>query len=194
MQQLYSHAEFNCRPLVVLQSELEMLPAPFELAFLPRLEMTCGGKSSICPIICPHHMSRPWSFKLLDNIWNLFSWLKWPKRILVTVIKAACMLLVQSSSFHSSNLFCSFSTNSGLLNWFVEILFSAYDQIDCVYVWCFALCLTLVSVLESPSRLDEEHRLIARYAARLAAEAGNSTVSASQKDSKGFSQAVFQIS
>ncbi|XP_045579596.1 dystrobrevin beta isoform X13 [Salmo salar] len=30
-------------------------------------------------------------------------------------------------------------------------------------------------VLESPSRLDEEHRLIARYAARLAAEAGNST-------------------
>ncbi|XP_078205919.1 dystrobrevin beta isoform X17 [Callithrix jacchus] len=31
------------------------------------------------------------------------------------------------------------------------------------------------SVLESPSRLDEEHRLIARYAARLAAEAGNVT-------------------
>ncbi|XP_051941525.1 dystrobrevin, beta b isoform X1 [Hippocampus zosterae] len=31
------------------------------------------------------------------------------------------------------------------------------------------------SVLESPSRLDEEHRLIARYAARLAAETGNST-------------------
>nr|XP_046223282.1 dystrobrevin beta-like isoform X3 [Oncorhynchus gorbuscha] len=31
------------------------------------------------------------------------------------------------------------------------------------------------SVLESPSRLEEEHRLIARYAARLAAEAGNST-------------------
>uniref|UniRef100_K7FRM3 Uncharacterized protein n=3 Tax=Pelodiscus sinensis TaxID=13735 RepID=K7FRM3_PELSI len=28
-------------------------------------------------------------------------------------------------------------------------------------------------VLDSPSRLDEEHRLIARYAARLAAEAGN---------------------
>lgn len=33
------------------------------------------------------------------------------------------------------------------------------------------------SVLDSPGRLDEEHRLIARYAARLAAEAGN-TVSA----------------
>ncbi|XP_031212237.1 dystrobrevin beta isoform X5 [Mastomys coucha] len=31
------------------------------------------------------------------------------------------------------------------------------------------------SVLDSPSRLDEEHRLIARYAARLAAEAGNMT-------------------
>nr|XP_020839602.1 dystrobrevin beta isoform X10 [Phascolarctos cinereus] len=31
------------------------------------------------------------------------------------------------------------------------------------------------SVLDSPSRLDEEHRLIARYAARLAAEAGNVT-------------------
>uniref|UniRef100_A0A8C0X8C9 Dystrobrevin beta n=1 Tax=Castor canadensis TaxID=51338 RepID=A0A8C0X8C9_CASCN len=30
-------------------------------------------------------------------------------------------------------------------------------------------------VLDSPSRLDEEHRLIARYAARLAAEAGNMT-------------------
>lgn len=34
-------------------------------------------------------------------------------------------------------------------------------------------------VLESPSRLEEEHRLIARYAARLAAEADNSTVSCS---------------
>uniref|UniRef100_A0A8D3CPI3 Dystrobrevin, beta b n=1 Tax=Scophthalmus maximus TaxID=52904 RepID=A0A8D3CPI3_SCOMX len=34
---------------------------------------------------------------------------------------------------------------------------------------------TTCHVLESPSRLDEEHRLIARYAARLAAEAGNST-------------------
>ncbi|EMP32988.1 Dystrobrevin beta [Chelonia mydas] len=32
---------------------------------------------------------------------------------------------------------------------------------------------SLGSVLDSPSRLDEEHRLIARYAARLAAEAGN---------------------
>ncbi|XP_050828630.1 dystrobrevin beta-like isoform X2 [Serinus canaria] len=29
------------------------------------------------------------------------------------------------------------------------------------------------SALDSPGRLDEEHRLIARYAARLAAEAGN---------------------
>ena len=29
------------------------------------------------------------------------------------------------------------------------------------------------SVLDSPGRLDEEHRLIARYAARLAAEASN---------------------
>uniref|UniRef100_A0ABM5F8P9 Dystrobrevin n=1 Tax=Pogona vitticeps TaxID=103695 RepID=A0ABM5F8P9_9SAUR len=32
---------------------------------------------------------------------------------------------------------------------------------------------TKSSVLDSPSRLDEEHKLIARYAARLAAEAGN---------------------
>ncbi|EPY77029.1 hypothetical protein CB1_001328012 [Camelus ferus] len=32
-----------------------------------------------------------------------------------------------------------------------------------------------IGVLDSPSRLDEEHRLIARYAARLAAEAGNMT-------------------
>ncbi|XP_047677140.1 dystrobrevin, beta b isoform X7 [Tachysurus fulvidraco] len=31
------------------------------------------------------------------------------------------------------------------------------------------------TTLESPSRLDEEHRLIARYAARLAAEASNSS-------------------
>lgn len=38
-----------------------------------------------------------------------------------------------------------------------------------------SLCLDC-STLESPSRLDEEHRLIARYAARLAAEASNSTV------------------
>ncbi|XP_055491438.1 dystrobrevin, beta a isoform X13 [Leucoraja erinacea] len=35
------------------------------------------------------------------------------------------------------------------------------------------LDLAQVVFLESPSRLDEEHRLIARYAARLAAEAGN---------------------
>uniref|UniRef100_A0A8C3TZ43 Dystrobrevin n=1 Tax=Catharus ustulatus TaxID=91951 RepID=A0A8C3TZ43_CATUS len=33
--------------------------------------------------------------------------------------------------------------------------------------------LQLSCVLDSPGRLDEEHRLIARYAARLAAEAGN---------------------
>uniref|UniRef100_A0A4W3H9Y1 Dystrobrevin n=1 Tax=Callorhinchus milii TaxID=7868 RepID=A0A4W3H9Y1_CALMI len=39
--------------------------------------------------------------------------------------------------------------------------------------------LFVFSVLDSPSRLDEEHRLIARYAARLAAEAGN-TRSASE--------------
>uniref|UniRef100_A0A8C5GZB1 Dystrobrevin n=1 Tax=Gouania willdenowi TaxID=441366 RepID=A0A8C5GZB1_GOUWI len=38
--------------------------------------------------------------------------------------------------------------------------------IVCLWLWS--------SVLESPSRLDEEHRLIARYAARLAAEASNS--------------------
>uniref|UniRef100_A0A803VGC6 Uncharacterized protein n=1 Tax=Ficedula albicollis TaxID=59894 RepID=A0A803VGC6_FICAL len=40
----------------------------------------------------------------------------------------------------------------------------------------FSLCLfSLVpcSALDSPGRLDEEHRLIARYAARLAAEAGS---------------------
>ncbi|XP_067840510.1 dystrobrevin beta-like isoform X9 [Heptranchias perlo] len=36
------------------------------------------------------------------------------------------------------------------------------------------------SVLDSPSRLDEEHRLIARYAARLAAEAGNTQRSTSE--------------
>ncbi|XP_074187883.1 dystrobrevin beta isoform X12 [Rhinolophus sinicus] len=35
------------------------------------------------------------------------------------------------------------------------------------------LDLANIVVLDSPSRLDEEHRLIARYAARLAAEAGN---------------------
>uniref|UniRef100_A0A671Z2P0 Dystrobrevin n=1 Tax=Sparus aurata TaxID=8175 RepID=A0A671Z2P0_SPAAU len=46
---------------------------------------------------------------------------------------------------------------------------------DVCVMFFFPLYLTLGSVLESPSRLDEEHRLIARYAARLAAEAGNST-------------------
>uniref|UniRef100_A0A4W3H9D9 Dystrobrevin n=1 Tax=Callorhinchus milii TaxID=7868 RepID=A0A4W3H9D9_CALMI len=40
--------------------------------------------------------------------------------------------------------------------------------------------LFVFSVLDSPSRLDEEHRLIARYAARLAAEAGNTQRSASE--------------
>uniref|UniRef100_A0A8C1D7I0 Dystrobrevin n=1 Tax=Cyprinus carpio carpio TaxID=630221 RepID=A0A8C1D7I0_CYPCA len=44
------------------------------------------------------------------------------------------------------------------------------------YVFLLILCICLdSSTLESPSRLDEEHRLIARYAARLAAEASNST-------------------
>lgn len=46
-----------------------------------------------------------------------------------------------------------------------------------LYVFLLILCICLdSSTLESPSRLDEEHRLIARYAARLAAEASNSTV------------------
>uniref|UniRef100_A0A8C2D4P5 Dystrobrevin n=1 Tax=Cyprinus carpio TaxID=7962 RepID=A0A8C2D4P5_CYPCA len=43
-----------------------------------------------------------------------------------------------------------------------------------VFLLILSLCLDC-STLESPSRLDEEHRLIARYAARLAAEASNST-------------------
>lgn len=44
-----------------------------------------------------------------------------------------------------------------------------------VFLLILSICLDS-STLESPSRLDEEHRLIARYAARLAAEASNSTV------------------
>lgn len=44
-----------------------------------------------------------------------------------------------------------------------------------VFLLILSLCVDS-STLESPSRLDEEHRLIARYAARLAAEASNSTV------------------
>uniref|UniRef100_A0A672PUX1 Dystrobrevin n=1 Tax=Sinocyclocheilus grahami TaxID=75366 RepID=A0A672PUX1_SINGR len=43
-----------------------------------------------------------------------------------------------------------------------------------VFLLILSPCLDC-STLESPSRLDEEHRLIARYAARLAAEASNST-------------------
>uniref|UniRef100_A0A8C7FML4 Dystrobrevin, beta b n=1 Tax=Oncorhynchus kisutch TaxID=8019 RepID=A0A8C7FML4_ONCKI len=46
-------------------------------------------------------------------------------------------------------------------------------------------------VLESPSRLDEEHRLIARYAARLAAEAGNSTVRPAFKTSSADFKSPF---
>lgn len=65
-------------------------------------------------------------------------------------------------------------------NFSLYSLKSFRHQSQCICVWCISLSLTLGSVLESPSRLDEEHRLIARYAARLAAEAGNSTVSVSQ--------------
>ncbi|GAA6108735.1 dystrobrevin, beta b isoform X3 [Tachysurus ichikawai] len=46
---------------------------------------------------------------------------------------------------------------------------------DTVFVSSGAQTPTTSTTLESPSRLDEEHRLIARYAARLAAEASNST-------------------
>ncbi|XP_060735979.1 dystrobrevin, beta b isoform X1 [Tachysurus vachellii] len=46
---------------------------------------------------------------------------------------------------------------------------------DTVFVSSGAPTPTTSTTLESPSRLDEEHRLIARYAARLAAEASNST-------------------
>ncbi|KAF7201402.1 transcript variant X6, partial [Nothobranchius furzeri] len=56
----------------------------------------------------------------------------------------------------------------------ISWLFQQTFQLELLYVGWLTLCLTC-SVLESPSRLDEEHRLIARYAARLAAEAGNST-------------------
>jgi len=56
-----------------------------------------------------------------------------------------------------------------------------------VCVWCISLWLS-GSVLESPSRLDEEHRLIARYAARLAVEAGNATVSVSPSVSPSYSR------
>ncbi|XP_047677136.1 dystrobrevin, beta b isoform X4 [Tachysurus fulvidraco] len=46
---------------------------------------------------------------------------------------------------------------------------------DTVFVSSGAPTPTTSTTLESPSRLDEEHRLIARYAARLAAEASNSS-------------------
>uniref|UniRef100_A0A670YZJ7 Dystrobrevin beta n=1 Tax=Pseudonaja textilis TaxID=8673 RepID=A0A670YZJ7_PSETE len=46
---------------------------------------------------------------------------------------------------------------------------------SCKYQLVNVRSLLFSSVLDSPSRLDEEHRLIARYAARLAAEAGNVT-------------------
>uniref|UniRef100_A0A8C6UUZ2 Dystrobrevin n=1 Tax=Neogobius melanostomus TaxID=47308 RepID=A0A8C6UUZ2_9GOBI len=53
-------------------------------------------------------------------------------------------------------------------------LFIHPSQLHLLPILTALLCCSC-SVLESPSRLDEEHRLIARYAARLAAEAGNST-------------------
>lgn len=43
-----------------------------------------------------------------------------------------------------------------------------------VYKSLFLFPLPLSSVLDSASRLDEEHKLIARYAARLAAETSSS--------------------
>lgn len=49
---------------------------------------------------------------------------------------------------------------------------------------------TLSSVLDSASRLDEEHKLIARYAARLAAET-SSSVSVLIKG-RNFPSVVFQ--
>lgn len=68
--------------------------------------------------------------------------------------------------------------------------FACISQCCCVCVCNISLSLTLGSVLESPSRLDEEHRLIARYAARLAAEAGNSTVSVSRRTPRGGLQST----
>ncbi|XP_010707181.1 dystrobrevin alpha-like [Meleagris gallopavo] len=60
------------------------------------------------------------------------------------------------------------------------------------HAYCALMCLpssspTLSSVLDSASRLDEEHKLIARYAARLAAETSSSQQQAQQRGAADIS-------
>lgn len=74
-----------------------------------------------------------------------------------------------------------------IIMWFIFMQMTLCNQCCCADIClshrvCVCVCDVCFSVLESPSRLDEEHRLIARYAARLAAEAGNSTVSMTQDE------------
>lgn len=93
----------------------------------------------------------------------------------VSYMKVTSVLKFSCKSFYIITLTVRTFPSTYIRAFHIRVSVAVY-----VCVWCISLSLTSGSVLESPSRLDEEHRLIARYAARLAAEAGNSTVSVSQ--------------
>lgn len=199
-------------------------PAPFQLPFtVPRFRPAAWEGAAYVRSLCPRHMPRPRPFKKSHAVFHIFPLLmKWPawavarpqmhlaRCILSPVhlssslwpINSHCLSRVTSIvQFLSS---CKFFYMIALTSQtFPSTYIRALDNSVVVFVAVVcqrcvcdvSLCLWLWgSVLESPSRLDEEHRLIARYAARLAAEAGNSTVSVSEKRPVvGCSQPAFHI-
>lgn len=130
---------------------------------------------SACPVMCPH--DTPWSFSdLIAHLQSLLTrahiWL-----LIICLMTSDCRAK-RHEVMYFQTLWTNFLLSRG---------FNVSVGVFSVGVGCFWLCLTFNSVLESPSRLDEEHRLIARYAARLAAEAGNSTVSVPPNPTQDFS-------
>lgn len=81
---------------------------------------------------------------------------------------------------------CSFALTCGGVRWWLAEAEGVFAVINLSSHFPLALS----SVLDSASRLDEEHKLIARYAARLAAET-SSSVSVLIKG-RNFPSVVFQ--
>lgn len=84
-----------------LQSESNSTQQPVQLSFTLHLQDRLLRRDSICPVICPHHMPRPWSFKVSCLIWHFQAVMKRPERALAqSQMHLACCILFLFISAH----------------------------------------------------------------------------------------------
>lgn len=104
MQRVWSQIGFNGLNHHLLSDSAQLhisCPSLFTADRLPR-------KNSICPVVCPHHMPHPWSFKVLHLIWHFQSVMKWPEWALAqSQMHLACCILSYPSQFIVMTNYCT---------------------------------------------------------------------------------------